>query len=284
MTNLKQRVITGAIFGIILIGSILLSPVTFFILFFIITLLSILEFYRIVKNDSVKPQTAVGTIISVLVFIYFTYLTQSYFKFNPFSEIEILLKTFLFIFILLFLVFIIELYRKSTQPFVNIALTIAGIIYIALPFSFISAIAFYPSIAGKYHPTIILGILFLLWANDTGAYFSGMRFGKHKLFERHSPKKTWEGSIGGTAAALLTGYIISFFYTELKLTDWLVLAIIIVVTGTLGDLVESMLKRSLNLKDSGNILPGHGGMLDRFDGLLGAAPFIFFYLFFFERL
>lgn len=284
MTNLKQRTITGAVFGIVMIGSILLSPISFFILFFVITLLCVIEFYKLVTIDEVKPQIITGTFISLLTFIYFTHITQSYLKFGPLTEIDILLKIPFLLFILILGVFIAEMFRKTQKPFINIAFTITAIFYIALPLSVFSAIAFYPGNEEKYHPLIILGIFVLIWSSDIGAYFMGIRFGKHLLFERISPKKTWEGVFGGAAAALLSVLLISKFNTGLTVTDWLVIAAIIIVTGTLGDLVESMLKRSLQLKDSGTILPGHGGMLDRFDGLLGSAPFIFFYLFFFERI
>lgn len=119
----------------------------------------------------------------------------------------------------------------------------------------------------------------MLWTNDTGAYLAGRFFGKHKLFERISPKKTWEGSIGGGILTIGVAFILSVYFTNLDQTNWIVLAILVAVFGGLGDLVESMLKRSLNIKDSGNLLPGHGGILDRFDGLLLSIPFIYSYLY-----
>ena len=125
---------------------------------------------------------------------------------------------------------------------------------------------------------IIIGFFILLWSSDTGAYLAGRFFGKHKLFERISPKKTWEGSIGGGVLSLIAAYVISLFFHNIELKDWMILAIITVVGGGLGDLVESMHKRNLNVKDSGNLLPGHGGILDRFDGLFIAVPFIYAYL------
>ena len=118
----------------------------------------------------------------------------------------------------------------------------------------------------------------LLWSNDTAAYLVGGRFGKHPLFRRISPGKTWEGSIGGAAAAVAMGYVLSVYFTIFTTVEWEALSLIIVITGTYGDLVKSMLKRSLGIKDSGTLLPGHGGMLDRFDSLLGSAPFVYCYL------
>jgi phosphatidate cytidylyltransferase len=247
-------------------------------------LLAVWEFYKMVSTEEIKPQVGIGIFISILLFVYITYISQSFYRFNFSSDIDIVFKVPFIILLLFFMIFISELFRKSLHPFINIALTLAGIFYIVLPFSFFICIGFASNIGVKYHPHFILGFLYLLWANDTGAYLIGSKFGKHRLFERISPKKSWEGSIGGAAIALLTAYAISIYFTDLNLKDWTIVALIIVVTGTLGDLVESMLKRSLNLKDSGNIFPGHGGMLDRFDGLLLSAPSVFFYLFFFEKM
>jgi phosphatidate cytidylyltransferase len=129
-----------------------------------------------------------------------------------------------------------------------------------------------------YSYQIILGFFILLWTNDTGAYLSGKYFGKHKLFERISPKKTWEGSIGGGILTLAFAYVLSIYFTNLNITNWLIIGVLIAVFGGLGDLVESMLKRSLGIKDSGKLLPGHGGILDRFDGLLLSVPFVYGYL------
>jgi phosphatidate cytidylyltransferase len=284
LSNLVQRTITGVIFITLLIGSVLLSPVTVCILFFVITMLSVLEFYKLVATEKIKPQIILGTFISLIIFIYLSYITQPWYRADFTTDIDITFKTPFIIALLFFMIFIFELFRKSEHPFLNIALTMTGIIYVAVPFSLFASIGMHPGNGEKYNTHLVLGFLYLLWANDTGAYVIGSKFGKHHLFERISPKKTWEGCLGGAATALLTAYIISLFFSEMKLADWMAIAMIIVITGTLGDLIESMLKRSLNIKDSGKIFPGHGGMLDRFDGLLGAAPFVFFYLMFFDRL
>jgi phosphatidate cytidylyltransferase len=143
------------------------------------------------------------------------------------------------------------------------------------PFCFFYALGF---MEGEYSWHLPLAFLIMLWASDTGAYLFGITLGKNRLFERHSPKKSWEGFVGGLLCSLLSGYIISKYFTELPLVHWLIVSVIIVSSGTLGDLSESMLKRSLSTKDSGSFLPGHGGLLDRFDGLLLAAPLVFVYL------
>jgi len=279
-----QRTITGVIFVSVIIGSILLSPLAFCILFCLVALLSVFEFYKMVSDHEIKPQLIFGIIISFLLFGYVTYISQSFYRFNFSADINFVFKVPFVILLLFFMVFVFELFRKLNKPFINISLTLAGIFYIVLPFSFFVCIGFASNTGVKYHPHLLLGFLYILWANDTGAYVFGSRFGKHRLFERISPKKSWEGSIGGALSAFLAAYIISLFFSDLVLIDWFIMASIIIVAGTIGDLIESMLKRSQDKKDSGSIFPGHGGMLDRFDGLLLAAPFVFFYLFFFEKI
>jgi phosphatidate cytidylyltransferase len=161
--------------------------------------------------------------------------------------------------------------RGERKPFTNIAFTFLGVIYVAVPFSLLHVFILRN---GVYSYQILLGCLFLLWASDTGAYFAGVRYGKTKLFERVSPKKSWEGSMGGALAALMMAFVLAFVFQDLPPWQWHVIAVIIVVAGTYGDLVESLFKRSIAIKDSGSSLPGHGGFLDRFDGLLLSAPFI----------
>ncbi|MCB0380058.1 MAG: CDP-archaeol synthase, partial [Flavobacteriales bacterium] len=163
---------------------------------------------------------------------------------------------------------------------INVAYTIMPIFYVVLPFILLYHLGYYNNhqFTNEFSYPIIWGYFFILWSNDTGAYLSGRFFGKHKLFERISPKKTWEGSIGGAVLSVVVAYVCSMYFEQLSVTDWIVVALITVVFGSLGDLVESMLKRSLNIKDSGNILPGHGGILDRFDGLFISIPFVYAYL------
>ncbi len=127
---------------------------------------------------------------------------------------------------------------------------------------------------GVYNPHLLLGFFFLLWTNDTGAYLVGRSIGKHKLWERISPKKTWEGFFGGLILSIIIGYVISLYYPELNYILWIVMAALVSIFGTMGDLVESVFKRSIDAKDSGSILPGHGGILDRFDGVFLSTPFV----------
>lgn len=270
MTNLQERVLTSVFFVIALLGSIYLSEFASSILFFVIILLSQREFYNFFKPTEIKPQKTIGIIAGLA---YFTISVLA-------SQARINISSLLLIIPIVFTVFVVELYRNRAQPIPNIAYTILGVIYIAIPFTLLHEMAYFNDFEfrNEYNYGLLMGYFFVLWANDTGAYFIGKNFGKHKLFERISPKKTWEGSFGGAFFGVLVGYLNSLLFPELNTITWIGLALIIVVFGSLGDLVESMFKRSMNLKDSGKLLPGHGGILDRFDGIFISAPFVFTYL------
>lgn len=272
-----MRALTGAVFVIVLVGCILWRFESFGLLFTIITSLGLWEFYTLAQKNSAQPQRVYGTIAGTLIFL-ITHLSAYTWQ----KTISLLILP------LFFLVFIIELYRKKEQPFLNIAYTILGLIYVALPFSLWNFLIYIPhgGFAGGgcmepevYSWHLLLGYFLLMWTSDTGAYLSGKAFGKHKLFERISPKKTWEGTIGGAIMCLAVAFTFSCFphIWGLNLFHWIVIALIIVIAGNLGDLSESMFKRSINVKDSGTILPGHGGILDRFDAVLISTPFVFVY-------
>jgi phosphatidate cytidylyltransferase len=265
-SNLQQRVI-AAVFGVfIIVGSIWWNEWSYFGLFLIICGLTQLEFYKLVGLDGNQPLTIYGTISGLFIYILTFLIEKHYLDFQFYFLISPVVS----------LIFFIKLYKKGERkPFTNIALTFLGIIYVALPFSFINLCAFS---TGAYSHQVVLGCLFLLWASDTGAYFAGVNFGKTKLFERVSPKKSWEGSIGGAVAAMVIAFVLSVSFTDLHVWQWYCIAIIIVVAGTYGDLIESLFKRSMEIKDSGSTIPGHGGFLDRFDGLLLSAPFIVTFL------
>ena len=271
MNNFTQRAITGLSFAFIMAAGILFSHWSFIALLFFISTAGLIEFYRLVRSDQVEAQVVPGVLISQSLFLLLTYLLL--------KQME--LKWMLVSIPLFAIVFIIELFRKKTHPFQNIAITLTGIIYLTLPIMLMAKIAFgfTPQDGVAYHGEVIMGCILLVWASDTGAYMIGSKIGKHRLFERISPKKSWEGFFGGLLVALFAAWVISVWFPDLNLTEWMIVSVIIVVTGTLGDLVESMLKRSIDVKDSGKFLPGHGGILDRFDALLIAIPFVFFYLF-----
>ena len=263
LNNLTVRTITGFVFVVVIIGSILLSTYSFFIVFLAIVTGSLLEFYKLAAAANISPQKYPGTICGILFFII------SYLVANQFIG-----TVFLLLLIpLLFVIPVPELFRKQTQPFSNIAWTIFGIIYIAVPFSLLNFINFQFPSGG-----LIIGYFIILWSYDTAAYLAGISFGRHRLFERVSPKKSWEGAIGGAILTTGVAYIVSLFFTVITFQQWLVVTLIIIVMGTFGDLAESLFKRSIDIKDSGNLFPGHGGFLDRFDAVLLSSPFVFSYL------
>jgi len=264
---MKTRTITGIFFIIVMLASLLTGRIPFDYFYLFLALFCQYEFYGLIKKAGYQPNYSTGLINGTLIYGAFVLITNMH-AINP---ILFLVP------VTLSAIFIQELFKKSTTPFQNIAFTFLGLLFTIMPFTFFHAMAY---VKGDFNFHLPLGFFVMLWSNDTGAYLSGRAFGRTKLFERHSPKKTWEGFIGGMLIAAVAGYILSIYYTELEWKQWISIAILISCFGTLGDLVESMFKRSINVKDSGGILPGHGGLLDRFDGLLIAAPIVYSYLYF----
>jgi len=266
LTELIRRTYTGVIFVLAIAAGTLIHPILFAIVFAGILVLIMKEFFEMAEKSGAMPQKNFGIILGILLFL------AMFLKNSGLARGKI---TWMII-PLIFTVFIFELFRKKEKPLTNIALTLGGIIFTALPFSLINVLVF-TTIQGSihYYPWLLMGIFFILWSYDSGAYLFGMKFGKFKLFERISPKKSWEGVIGGAVVALIIGILNSVVFSSVSLVGWIGISLIVIVFGTLGDLVESMFKRSLNIKDSGNILPGHGGVLDRFDSLILSLPFLF---------
>lgn len=262
---MRVRAVTGVFFVIILLASMLTGRLAFALFFMVLSMACLYEFYRLLTDGNARPNRTIGLLLGG--FLFGGYAAGNVYGFA--------LHYLLLGVPLVTLVFIAELYRKQEKPFLGVAYTFLGIIYVALPFAFFFALAF---ITGAYNHHLPLGFMLLLWSNDTGAYLIGKHLGRNKLFERISPQKTWEGLIGGVLSALIASGILAHFFTLLHGWQWACMALIIAVFGTFGDLVESQLKRSQNVKDSGTILPGHGGLLDRFDGLLLAAPSVFVFL------
>lgn len=266
LPNLAQRIITGVLGSAAIIFGVVFSEWTYFIVFFIICILSLLEFYTLTGLDGLLPQKTFGTICGMVVFCVSFFVERG----------DISHKFYYIIFPLVSFVYMIKLYKRfERKPFTNIAFTFLGIFYVAVPFALLNIAAFEN---GTYNYEIIFGCLFILWATDTGAYFAGTYFGRSKLFERISPKKSWEGAVGGAVLAVIFAFGIAYFFQSIPTWQWMVVAAIIIVGGTYGDLVESLLKRSIEIKDSGDALPGHGGFLDRFDGLLISTPSIVAFL------
>jgi phosphatidate cytidylyltransferase len=260
--NLTQRVIVAILGVTVIISAIYWQSWSYFAVFLIITLLLLKEFYKLVGIDGYLPLSFWGTLTGMLIYT-FTFLAQ-----KSYIDADVLFLVFPFGSI----IFFIKLYKKSdVKPFTNIAYTFLGILYVAVPFALLHVIAFS---TGVYRFEIVTGILLLTWASDTGGYFAGTLFGKTSLFKRISPKKSWEGFVGGAILTLLIAYFISLFVDIFPMWKWMTIGLLTVIAGTYGDLVESLFKRSIKIKDSGASIPGHGGFLDRFDAMLLSLPFI----------
>lgn len=271
MKNFIQRAITGIIFVAVLIGCIIGSPLSFGILFAIISGMATYEFCNLVnKQEDVDINRNICTLGSVFLFFCFFY-----YGINP-------TDTGIFIPYLILLVYLMisELYLKKSNPIHNWAYSMLSQVYVGLPFALLNVLAFQSIEATSYYQFILpLSIFIFIWINDTGAYCTGMLFGKHRLFERISPKKSWEGSIGGAVFCIAAAFALAHWVPVMNTMEWIGMALTVVIFGTWGDLTESLMKRHLGIKDSGNILPGHGGMLDRFDSAIMAIPATVVYLY-----
>ncbi len=262
------RTLSGAVLAAVVVGAIMLSPFSMLMLLALLSLGSMLEFYRIARRTGAEPldtyPTTVGVLLVIMTFFY--------------KAGKIPGSLFWCFIPALFLLFVIELYRKKENPFANIAWALTGIVYIAVPFALLAYIPVQAATHGYlvYHPMLLLSVILMVWVNDVGAYLFGVTLGRHRLFERISPKKSWEGFFGGVIFTVGTGVLLAY-WLDAPLAYWGGAGLVIAVAGVLGDLVESMLKRSVELKDSGNLIPGHGGLLDRFDALILATPFVFIY-------
>jgi phosphatidate cytidylyltransferase len=266
---MKNRVITAIFFVIAMLGGVYISPYTFVVLFGIITATCLREFYHIALVTN-----RIRLTISILLGMT-PYLLVAIFQLTDINADIFTITTILLLFLpVLFLFFLYELFSISEKPFHHIASVTLGVIYIGLPFTLLEWIA----LDSGYQPNVVCGLLLLNWANDTTAYLVGSRVGKRLLLPRISPKKTWEGTLSGIGVTLLAGVGAGLLFPELTPIDWIILSVIIGVFGSLGDLIESMFKRDVQIKDSGKLLPGHGGLLDRFDAFIFMLPFATAYL------
>lgn len=276
MKNLIIRALTGIIFVVVLVSAICIHPIFFLILFCIITGLTLWEFGGLVKHyENANLQRAVNVLGGVYLFI------ATFVYTNGLTDGKIFLPYLLFI----MLTMIAELYYKAPNPINNWAFTLFAQVYCAGSFSMLNFIGAEPGTPGvmSYTPLFIMAIFIFVWLDDTGAYLVGSLIGKRKLFERISPKKSWEGLFGGLILVLASSQAFAWFAPEISRMNWLGLAATVVLFGTWGDLIESLLKRTLGVKDSGNVLPGHGGMLDRFDSVMLAVPASYIYIDLFIR-
>lgn len=265
MNDLLKRTLTGAVYVASVLVAICFNPIISSIYFGIIGIIALSEFYNVTKNKYQISNSLLAYLTAISL-----YTTVALYSFNIDFKIPLLISV-----VLVIANFIAALYQKSEEPFTSIAFLICGLIYIILPISTTNFIIQYNS---EFQPLLLLSVFILAWCNDTFAYLTGVKFGKRRLFERHSPKKSWEGFVGGFIFTIIAGIVISKFSNIFAMQHWIVISIIVSSVGTLGDLVESMFKRQMGVKDSGKILPGHGGILDRFDILFIVLPIVWVYL------
>jgi len=285
MKTLITRSKTAVIFVAVMLGGIWWNQWSFTVLMLTILSFSIWEYYKVM--EAVIEKNRVSSFYKYLALIFGIGL----FAASSFPLMHIVGGgddfstglTFISVYVAMpfipaFIFLLMELFADSKTPFQNTGINILGFFYIAVPVSLTNFLSFYYS--DNYNPWLIIGIILLIWCNDAFAYLVGSVIGKHKMVPRLSPGKTWEGTIGGIFCNFIAAYLISILFpVELELKHWLVIAAITGIFATTGDLVESMMKRSLNIKDTGTIFPGHGGMLDRFDAFFFAIPFVAAYLF-----
>jgi phosphatidate cytidylyltransferase len=285
MKNVLVRSLSGLFLIIVVIASVWLNSLTNYLLFLFILIFGLFEFYRFTKAVNFYPNEKIGIAIGIIIYT-LSYLIAS--KVLPINLFSLIIPLILFI-------PIIELYRQKKNPILNVSITFFGLAYIVLPLSLIhfmvlgtdaikeetdiiSNLSQASALNIYYSPFIIIGYFIIQWVSDTGAFVFGVTLGKHRLFERISPKKSWEGAIGGFIATIGAAFFVHYLFPELNLSNWIIISLIITFFGIYGDLIESLFKRSVNVKDSGKIMPGHGGILDRFDSTFIALPMVYFYL------
>lgn len=269
---MRQRAITAVLFAAVMTGGVYGGIYTFSLLFAVVAGGCLWELTGLLFTEEKfrRLRRALGVVAGLMPFLL---ICTDLLSLMDQSLFPVLYALF---FILIFSFFAVELFLASAQPFTNIGYYLICIVYIGLPFALLADISQTPGgsdFEKHYAPHRVFGLLWLIWTNDTMAYLIGSRIGKRKFFERISPKKTWEGTIGGACSAVLMAWGLSQLVGDYTTAQWLALGAVAAVFGTLGDLVESMLKRSHAVKDSGDLFPGHGGFLDRFDAFVFALPF-----------
>lgn len=277
MKNLIIRGVTGAVFVGVIIGSILWDDLITSVIIYTFFTLGTIEFFQLFKtNKLISTSWRIGLVATIVPF---AMLAAWNHHFIPTLSLVLLIP-------FLFIILLTELWRKKENPLINMGVYLFAVFYLAIPFYMMVHINLndeYINGVDPEHPVmpLLLGMFILVWSNDTFAYLTGRFFGKHKLFERVSPKKTWEGTIGGIVFTLAAAYLIAYFTNIDYLNYWIGAAVIIAPCAILGDLLESLLKRSLQIKDTGSILPGHGGILDRFDAAIFVIPFFVAWTYFY---
>ena len=267
MKDIYIRTITGIFFLVAVIGSILVHHIIFFFLVFMFSGLAMNEFFLMAARGEKRKHSVPYYVLGLLNYVLTGLIGLGYLDIR-----------YAFLILLTFPVLMVfELFNRSGNAWRRLGIFVTGWIYIPIPFGLLNAL-YLTRFADDYFSGLIIGLFAIIWSSDVFAYLVGSAFGRNRLFPRISPNKSWEGSIGGLIFALVAAYVLSLVYPQVDLLNWIIIAMMTVVSGTLGDLVESMLKREAGVKDSGNLLPGHGGVLDRFDATIFAVPFVFVYV------
>ena len=268
MSDLRSRVLTGALFGLTMI-SINWLPVWGVVCFFgLLVALSSIEFSKLLNQIANVSVDVVFSCFSALLF----YVVISLSKF-----LDIAFPLYFTLILVFFILLLFELWRNIGNALLNVSGFVLHIFYCVVPYYLMMDLVVFSS-KNQFNFPLFLGLLLIIWLNDTMAYFVGRYFGKNLIFKRISPKKTWEGTFGGILFGLIGAFIISQINNEMPIAFWIISALLILPMSILGDFFESMLKRSAKIKDSGSILPGHGGVLDRFDSLTFATPVFYFWV------
>jgi phosphatidate cytidylyltransferase len=268
---MKQRAITAVFFVIAMLGGVFGGYYTFLILFGFITAGAGWELLSLTsgeESDHLLVRKVTGAVLALLPFAVNGWMYLQGSSVGPAAMTE---TAWAIVALPVFVLLLVELALAASKPFTHMGHYTLAVVYVGIPMALLISIAFSD---GQYMPMRVMGLLFLNWMNDTFAYLTGSMIGKTPFFSRISPKKTWEGTLGGIVCTILIAWGLSHFLTEYSPSEWLVIAFCVSVFGTVGDLIESMLKRSVGVKDSGTIMPGHGGFLDRFDSFIFLLPFV----------
>ena len=277
MKNLVVRGISGVGLIVVVFGAILWSQWSLGALLLVMLVGGVLELYNLIEKQQLKPQRVLGLLLGVVFFVLNFVLVSDDIQLSELPLVPHYRAALAFFLLCIPLMFICELYRKQPNPAANIATTLLAFFYVALPLTLLLYIPILGGDVWGWRPWVLIAYIVIVWSNDVFAYLFGIAFGRHRLFERLSPKKSWEGFFGGLAGAIIAAVVVAHLLGDAPL-KWVGLAVVTVVTAVLGDLVESMFKRAAEVKDSGTLIPGHGGVLDRFDALLLSAPFVFVYM------
>lgn len=252
----------------VITGSLIWHPLAFAVVAFLLMVVGMLEFYRLIADQEVQPQKITGLLAGSALFLLPSFASLGWIS----PKYLVILPALIILF------FVTELFRGKPKSIPNIAFSLLPVGFIAIPMSTLALLTSPLVTSGQPHWHLVFGFFIISWSYDTFAYLTGMWLGRHKLFEKISPKKTWEGTIGGTVFSIFASWVMSLLFQDLTTTGWVAGGLIIIIAGIFGDLSESLLKRSCHTKDSGTFFPGHGGVLDRFDSILFAAPAFFCYL------